>query len=85
MLKAILKHIDFLTEQIEILDHEVTERVSTHKVDIERPDSIPGIATRMAEQIISEIGTDVMMLKTIPNCRSNMFMGWFSFGAKRER
>lgn len=27
--------------------------------DIDRLDSIPGIATRMAEQILSEIGTDV--------------------------
>ena len=59
MLKTILKHIDFLTEQIEMLDQEVAERVSSHQEDIERLDSIPGIATRMAEQILSEIGTDV--------------------------
>lgn len=30
--------------------------------DIERLDSIPGIATRMAEQILAEIGTDVEKL-----------------------
>lgn len=59
MLKTILKHIDFLTEQIEMLDQEVAERVSDHQEDIERLDSIPGIATRMAEQILSEIGTDI--------------------------
>ncbi|WP_102345945.1 IS110 family transposase [Bacillus sp. Marseille-P3661] len=59
MLKTILKHIDFLTEQIEMLDHEVAGRVSSHQEDVERLDSIPGIATRMAEQILSEIGTDV--------------------------
>ena len=59
MLKTILKHIDFLTEQIEMLDQEIAERVSTHQDDIDRLDSIPGIATRMAEQILSEIGTDV--------------------------
>jgi transposase len=59
MLKTILKHIDFLTEQIEMLDQEVTERVSSHQEDVERLDSIPGIAVRMAEQILSEIGTDV--------------------------
>ena len=53
MLKTILKQIDFLTEQIEMLDQEVAERVSTHQ------DDIPGIATRMEEQILSEIGTDV--------------------------
>jgi len=59
MLKTILKHIDFLTEQIEMLDQEVAQRVGTYQEDIERLDSIPGIATRMAEQILSEIGTDI--------------------------
>jgi transposase len=59
MLKTILTHIDFLTEQIEMLDQEIAERVSSHQEDIERLDSIPGIATRMAEQILAEIGTDV--------------------------
>jgi transposase len=59
MLKTILKHIDFLTEQIDMLDQEVAQRVSVFKEDIERLDSIPGISTKMAEQILSEIGTDV--------------------------
>lgn len=59
MLKTILSHIDYLTEQIEMLDQEVANRVSSYKEDIERLDSIPGIATRMAEQILSEVGTDV--------------------------
>ncbi|MBT2738871.1 IS110 family transposase [Bacillus sp. ISL-7] len=59
MLKTILGHIDFLTEQIEMLDKEVADRVSSHQEDESRLDSIPGIATRMAEQILSEIGTDV--------------------------
>ncbi|WP_302621281.1 transposase [Bacillus sp. FJAT-27225] len=34
-------------------------RVSSHQEDIERLDSIPGLATGMAEQILSEIGTHV--------------------------
>ncbi|WP_257985007.1 transposase [Bacillus sp. T33-2] len=59
MLKTILGHIDFLTEQIEMLAQEVAKRVSSHREDVEILDSIPGIATRMAEQILSEIGTDV--------------------------
>ncbi len=59
MLKTILKHIDFLSEQIEMLDEEVAKRVNNDQEDIERLDSIPGIATRMAEQILSEIGTDI--------------------------
>ncbi|MBT2653661.1 IS110 family transposase [Bacillus sp. ISL-18] len=59
MLRTILTHIDFLTEQIEMLDQEIAQRVSSYQEDIERLDSIPGIATRMAEQILAEIGTDV--------------------------
>lgn len=59
MLKTILTHIDFLSEQIEMLDQEIARRVSSYQDDIERLDSIPGIATRMAEQILAEIGTDV--------------------------
>ncbi|WP_286143709.1 IS110 family transposase [Bacillus sp. UNCCL81] len=59
MLKTILTHIDFLTDQIEKLDLEVTQRVSSYQEDIERLDSIPGNATRMAEQLLAEIGTDV--------------------------
>ncbi|WP_433595939.1 IS110 family transposase [Lysinibacillus xylanilyticus] len=59
MIKTILTHIDFLTAQIELLNQEVTCRLSTHQEDIERLDSIPGIATRMAEQILAEIGTNI--------------------------
>lgn len=59
MIKTILQHIDFLTEQIDALDQEVADRVRPFQEDIERLDSIPGIATRMAEQILAEIGNDV--------------------------
>jgi len=59
MLKTILGHIDFLTEQIEMLDQEVAKRLSSHQEYLEILDSIPGIAKRMAEQILTEIGTDV--------------------------
>ncbi|QST00398.1 IS110 family transposase [Pontibacillus sp. ALD_SL1] len=59
MIKTILNHIDFLTEQINMLDQEVSARVSIYHEDVERLDSIPGIATRMAEQMLAELGTDV--------------------------
>ncbi|NQX60598.1 IS110 family transposase [Paenibacillus qinlingensis] len=59
MLKTILAQIDFLTEQIEMLDQEVWQRVISNQEDIERLDSIPAIATRMAEQILAEIGTNI--------------------------
>ena len=36
MLKTILGHIDFLTEQIKMLDQEVADRVSPHQEDVAR-------------------------------------------------
>jgi transposase len=59
MLKTILKHIDFLTEQVEMLDQEVAQRLSSYQEDLERLDSIPGIATRMAEQMMAELGNNI--------------------------
>jgi transposase len=59
MLKTILGHIDILTQQIELLDQEVAKRLVPQEEDIERLDSIPGFVRRMAEQILSEVGTNV--------------------------
>ena len=59
MIKTILTHIDFLTDQIDLLDQEVASRTEAYQEDIDRLDSIPGIATRMAEQMLAELGTDV--------------------------
>lgn len=59
MIKTILTHIDFLSDQIDMLDQEIANRFTSDQQHIERLDSIPGIATRMAEQILAEIGTDV--------------------------
>ena len=51
MLKTILTHIDFLSDQIDLLSQEISDRLAGHQEDIQRLDSIPGIAPRMAEQI----------------------------------
>ncbi|EKN62612.1 transposase IS116/IS110/IS902 family protein [Schinkia azotoformans LMG 9581] len=51
-----------------MLDQEVAKRVSEYQEDVERIDSIPGIATQMAEQILSEVG------RTISKCTSHVFM-----------
>ncbi len=42
-----------------MFDQEVAKRVRPNQEDVERLDSIPGIATRMAEQLLAEIGTDI--------------------------
>ncbi|MCZ8524142.1 MULTISPECIES: IS110 family RNA-guided transposase [Paenibacillus] len=59
MLKTMLTHVDFLNEQILELDTEVAKRLDPFQQDIERLDTIPGIGRRTAEQILSEVGTDV--------------------------
>jgi transposase len=59
MIKTILTHIDFLTEQVKTLDQEVAQRVSSYQEDVDRLDSIPGISTRVAEQMLAELGTDI--------------------------
>lgn len=59
MIKTVLNHIDFLTEQIDMLDQEIADRLSIHQEDIDRLDSIPGIARRMAEQMLAELGTNI--------------------------
>ena len=59
MIKTVLRHIDFLTDEIEKLDTEVAERLDGYQEDIKRLDSIPGIAIRMAEQMLAELGTDI--------------------------
>ncbi|TMV42905.1 IS110 family transposase [Paenibacillus mesophilus] len=59
LLKTMLTHVDFLTEQIAELDMEVAKRLSPFQQDLDRLDSIPGIARRTAEQILAEVGTDI--------------------------
>ncbi|MDR6724368.1 transposase [Paenibacillus amylolyticus] len=59
MLKTMLTHIDFLNEQIIELDMEVAKRLAPFQKDLDRLDSISGIAPGTAEQILAEIGTDI--------------------------
>ncbi|MGJ9460533.1 IS110 family transposase [Oceanobacillus sp. CF4.6] len=59
MIKTILDHIDFLTDNIDKLDEEIALRMKGYQEDIDRLDSIPGIGTRMAEQMLAELGTDI--------------------------
>ncbi|AFC28436.1 transposase IS116/IS110/IS902 family protein [Paenibacillus mucilaginosus 3016] len=59
ILKSMLTHIDFLNEQISELDMEVAKRLDPFQQDLDRLDTIPGVARRTAEQILAEIGTDI--------------------------
>ncbi|TCO67502.1 IS110 family transposase [Caldanaerobacter subterraneus] len=59
MLKTQLAHIDFLDEQIALLDEEIKRRMLPFEEDLERLDTIPGVGRRTAEHIIAEIGTNM--------------------------
>lgn len=59
MLKTQLCHIDFLDEQIALLDEEIKKRMLPFEEDLELIDTIPGIGRRTAEHILAEIGTDM--------------------------
>lgn len=59
MLQTMIGHIDFLDGKIESMDEEVTQRLTPFQEDLERLDTIPGIAKRTAEQILAEIGQQI--------------------------
>lgn len=59
MIKRAVNQIDFLTSEIELFNEEITLRLAVHEEDIERLDSIPGIARHTAEQLLAELGTGV--------------------------
>lgn len=59
MIETQLRHIEFLEEEIRLLDQEIAERMAPFEEDLERIDTLPGIGRRTAEQIIAEIGPDM--------------------------
>jgi transposase len=56
---AILKHIDFLDEQIASLTEAIGEQIAPFEAAVELLRSIPGVQRRAAEVIIAEIGVDM--------------------------
>mgnify|MGYP005755480437 CR=1 FL=1 len=59
LLQSQLDHIEYLEQQIKDLDKEINERLMEHEEDIERLDTIPGIAVQTAQQILAEVGPDM--------------------------
>jgi len=82
-----LQQIHNLDEQIEACDAAVAEETRPFEQQIQRLDEIPGIARRNAENILSEIGTDLSRWPTAAHfaswsgtCPSNK-----ASGGKRKR
>ena len=59
LLATQLQHVDFLSEQISQLDAAIAERLGPFEDAVRRLDTIPGVGTRTAQEIIAVIGTDM--------------------------
>jgi len=56
---AILAHLDFLDEQIELLSEAIGEALAPFAAEVELLCSIPGVQRRTAENVLAEIGLDM--------------------------
>jgi transposase len=54
-----LKHLDFIDEQIKVLDEEVSKRLAPFEEDLLRIMTIPGVGRRTAEHLVAELGLDM--------------------------
>lgn len=64
MLSSLIRHIDFLAQEIARLDQEIEDRMRPFSEALERIDQIPGIGRRAAEEILGEIGVDMSRFPT---------------------
>jgi transposase len=70
LLRQVLRHVDFLGEQIAEYDRRIEEQMHPFAKAIERLDTIPGIARRAAEQIVAELGVDMGRFPTAAHAAS---------------
>jgi transposase len=59
IVSAILAHLDFLDEQIDLLSEAIEEQLVPFAPAVELLCTIPGVQQRTAESILAEIGTDM--------------------------
>ena len=59
IVSAILAHLDFLDEQIQLLSDEIEVQLAPFAAAVELLRTIPGIQRRTAESVLAEIGTDI--------------------------
>lgn len=64
LLSAQLKHIDFLDQQIALLDREIAERMRPFEEDLALLDTVTGIGQRNAQDILAETGNDMNRFPT---------------------
>jgi transposase len=59
IVSAILAHLDFLDEQIQLLSDEIEVQLAPFAAAVELLCTIPGVQRRTAEAVLAEIGTDM--------------------------
>jgi transposase len=59
IVSAILAHLDFLDEQIQLLSDEIEVQLAPFAAAVELLRTIPGVQRRTAESVLAEIGTDM--------------------------
>jgi transposase len=65
-----LAHIDALDAQIEAVSVEIARRLRPFAAELDRLDTIPGIARRAAEIILAELGADLQRFGTAAHLAS---------------
>ena len=71
LLHSMLDHIDFLTQQINMLDVEIKNRLEDKQIIIDTLDEITGIGEGTAQVIVSEIGSNMSQFPS-----SNHLSAW---------
>jgi transposase len=70
MLQSLLRHIEFLDDQIARFDARVEAHTRPVASALERLDTIPGVAKRSAEHILAELGDDMSRFPTAAHAAS---------------
>lgn len=70
LIQSLLRHIDFMNNEIGLLDQEIAERMGPFEEAIERIDTIPGVGRRTAEELLAEIGPDMSRFPTASHLAS---------------
>jgi transposase len=64
IVSAILAHLDFLDEQIDLLSDAIEEQLAPFAAAVELLCTIPGVQRRTAEAVLAEIGTDMSRFRS---------------------
>ncbi len=70
IVSAILAHLDFLDEQIDLLSEAIEEQLRPFAAAVSLLCTIPGVQARTAEVVIAEIGTDMSRFPSAPHLAS---------------